>query len=120
MLANPTAQPKRRRHTTSSKDRAIQKRTHTERGGDGEGLSDSDEERPWPKHRKLEHITGPMAQTYPDIEEEVGSSERSQGKHGPPPPPRRRVGLGSPARQDSSNYRYTVPNYSYIENKIPH
>ena len=44
MLANPTAQPKRRRHATTTNSRATRKRTHSLQGGDGEGSSDPEDD----------------------------------------------------------------------------
>ena len=113
MLANPTAQPKRRRHATNS--RITRKRTHSLQGGDGEGSSDSEDVSPGTKRSRNTQDTGPTAPQYPDEniqnkggpsealeEEEEASAERSHGIHGPPPPSRRRLGLGSPARQHSN------------------
>ena len=98
MLANPTAQPKRRRHAINTNSQATRKRTHSLQGGDGEGSSDPEDDSPGTKRSRNMQDTGPTAPQHSEesvqnqggpsgaLEEEVeASAERSQGIHGPPP-----------------------------------
>jgi hypothetical protein len=98
MLANPTAQPKQRRHAINTNSQATRKRTHSLQGGDGEGSSDPEDDRQGSKRSCNTQDTGLTAPRHSDkrvqnqggpsgaLEEEVeASAERSQGIHGPPP-----------------------------------
>jgi hypothetical protein len=98
MLANPTAQPKRRRHAITTNSRTSRKRSHSIQGGDGEGSSDPEDDSPGTKRRRNMQDRGPMTpqQSHESaqiqggprgaLEEEVeATTERSQGIHGPPP-----------------------------------
>jgi hypothetical protein len=116
MLANPTAQPKRRRYATNTISRATRQRTHNLQGVDGEGSNDPEDNSLVTKRSRNTQVTGPSAPQHPDesvqiqggpsgdLEEEIeASAERSLGIHGPPPSATAEVRVRFPARQDSKH-----------------